>query len=193
MRRRADPTRACRRTPRRRQPCSSDRSIVRAHVSAAGAKGGQEGGARPLARRLHHQDPRQIGRLRRHLAFDLTGGEASDRRDFETLLDIGPDIQPRAVIARQRLRQQGQSGRSESARRRAGHPAQGQRKRQAGLLRAHPLQGKGSHRAGRRTAQAVQARRAPMEKTARNFRLSSPSPQASADQIRPHRLVTCGV
>ena len=72
------------------------------------------------------------------IAFDLTGGEASDRRHFDTLLDIGPDIQPRAAISRQRLRQQGQSGRRESARHRAGHPAQGQRKRQAGLLRAQP-------------------------------------------------------
>jgi transposase len=32
------------------------------------------------------------------IAFDLTGGEASDARHFETLLDIGPDIQPRAAI-----------------------------------------------------------------------------------------------
>ena len=32
------------------------------------------------------------------IAFDLTGGEASDGRHFETLLDIGPDIRPRAVI-----------------------------------------------------------------------------------------------
>jgi len=33
------------------------------------------------------------------LAFDLTGGEASDSRHFETLLDIGPDIAPRANVA----------------------------------------------------------------------------------------------
>jgi Transposase DDE domain len=32
------------------------------------------------------------------IAFDLTGGEAFDGRLFETLLDIVPDIQPRAVI-----------------------------------------------------------------------------------------------
>jgi transposase len=32
------------------------------------------------------------------IAFDLTGGEASDARHFETLLDIGPDVKPRAVI-----------------------------------------------------------------------------------------------
>jgi IS5 family transposase len=32
------------------------------------------------------------------LAFHLTGGEASDSRNFEVLLDIGPDITPRAVL-----------------------------------------------------------------------------------------------
>jgi transposase len=32
------------------------------------------------------------------LAFHLTGGEASDSRNFENLLDIGPDITPRAVL-----------------------------------------------------------------------------------------------
>jgi len=32
------------------------------------------------------------------LAFHLTGGEASDSRTFELLLDIEPDIAPRAAI-----------------------------------------------------------------------------------------------
>ena len=32
------------------------------------------------------------------LAFHLTGGEASDSRNFELLLDLGPDIVPRAAI-----------------------------------------------------------------------------------------------
>jgi transposase len=32
------------------------------------------------------------------LAFQLTGGEASDSRNFEILLDLGPDITPRAAI-----------------------------------------------------------------------------------------------
>jgi transposase len=32
------------------------------------------------------------------LAFHLTGGEASDSRNFAVLLDIGPDITPRAVL-----------------------------------------------------------------------------------------------
>jgi hypothetical protein len=32
------------------------------------------------------------------IAFHLTGGEASDSRNFEALLDIGPDINPRAAL-----------------------------------------------------------------------------------------------
>jgi transposase len=32
------------------------------------------------------------------IAFHLTGGEASDSRNFETLLDIGPDLIPRAAL-----------------------------------------------------------------------------------------------
>jgi len=33
------------------------------------------------------------------IAFDLTGGEASDNRHFETLMDLGPDVRPRAAVA----------------------------------------------------------------------------------------------
>ena len=123
------------------------------------------------------------------IAFDLTGGEASDGRHFETLLDIGPDIQPCAAISRQRLRQQRQPRGDKGARRCAGHPAQGQRKRQAGLLRANPLQGKGSHRTGRRTAQAVQARRAPLRKDRTKLQIHRRLRRRPLlDQIRPHRL-----
>ena len=32
------------------------------------------------------------------IAFHLTSGEASDSRNFETLLDIGPDLNPRAAL-----------------------------------------------------------------------------------------------
>jgi transposase len=73
-----------------------DSTIVRAHVSAAGAKGGK------TARRSRggfttkiHAKSDASGDI---IAFDLTGGEASDGRHFETLLDIGPDIEPRAAI-----------------------------------------------------------------------------------------------
>ena len=33
------------------------------------------------------------------IAFDLTGGEASDGRHFETLMGLGPDIQPHGAVA----------------------------------------------------------------------------------------------
>ena len=32
------------------------------------------------------------------IAFHITGGEASDSRNFEVLLDIGPDVTPRAAL-----------------------------------------------------------------------------------------------
>ena len=87
-----------------------DSTIVRAHVVGGWSKGGQEGQALGRSRggfstKIHAKSDAS-GDI---IAFDLTGGEAFDGRHFETLLDIGPDIQPRAVISRQRLRQQGQS------------------------------------------------------------------------------------
>jgi transposase len=63
------------------------------------SKGGQEGQALGRSRggfttKIHAKSDAS-GEI---IAFDLTGGEAFDGRHFETLLDIGPDIQPRAVI-----------------------------------------------------------------------------------------------
>src|SRR5712691_12158813 len=74
-----------------------------------------DGGARPClgGRRKGGQQNQALGRSRGGfstkihlktdfdglpLAFHLTGGEASDSRNFEILLDIGPDIAPRAVL-----------------------------------------------------------------------------------------------
>jgi transposase len=67
-----------------------DSTVVRAHVSAAGAKGGKKGrrsGARGAA------SPRRSTQNR-----TPPGPSSPSTRHFETLLDIGPDIQPRAVI-----------------------------------------------------------------------------------------------
>ena len=63
------------------------------------SKGGQEGQALGRSRggfttKIHAKSDAS-GDI---IAFDLTGGEAFDGRHFETLLDIGPDIEPRAVI-----------------------------------------------------------------------------------------------
>ena len=33
------------------------------------------------------------------IAFDLTGGEAGDSPHFETLMDLGPDVRPRVIVA----------------------------------------------------------------------------------------------
>ena len=63
------------------------------------SKGGQEGQALGRSRggfttKIHAKSDAS-GDI---IAFDLTGGEAFDGRHFDILLDIGPDIQPRAVI-----------------------------------------------------------------------------------------------
>jgi transposase len=76
-----------------------DSTVVRAHVSAAGAKGGQQGQALGRSRggfscKIHLKtdfDGLPIG-------FHLTGGEVHDSTQLATSLDIGPDITPRAVV-----------------------------------------------------------------------------------------------
>ena len=75
-----------------------DSTIVRAHVSAAGAKGGKTGKRSDVRARLHHENPRKIGRLRRHHRLRSDRRRSFRRASLETLLDIGPDIQPRAAI-----------------------------------------------------------------------------------------------
>src|SRR3982750_240621 len=76
-----------------------DSTIVRAHVSAAGAKGGQDGQALGRSRggfstKIHLKADLDG----RPLAFHLTEGQAGDSPQFEILLDLGPDITPRAAV-----------------------------------------------------------------------------------------------
>jgi len=61
-------------------------------------KGAGRSSARPLARRLLDENSLKVDLGGLPLAFHLTGGEASDSRNFEILLDLGPDIAPRAAI-----------------------------------------------------------------------------------------------
>ena len=82
---------------------------------AAGAVLRQHNGTRPRLRRWgkRGQQGQALGRSRggfstkihlktdldgRPLDFHLTGGEASDSTEFETSLDIGPDIRPRIAV-----------------------------------------------------------------------------------------------
>src|SRR5882757_10122003 len=70
-----------------------DSTVVRAHVSAAGAKGGQQGQALGRSRggfscKIHLKtdlDGLPIG-------FHLTGGEVSDSTQLQMSLAMGPDI-----------------------------------------------------------------------------------------------------
>jgi transposase len=76
-----------------------DSTVVRAHVSAAGAKGGQDGQALGRSRggfstKIHLKADLDG----RPLAFHLTEGQAGDSPQFEVLLDLGPDITPRAAV-----------------------------------------------------------------------------------------------
>jgi transposase len=75
-----------------------DSTIVRAWV-CRWRKRGQEGQALGRSRggfttKIHAKSDAS-GDI---IAFDLTGGKASDARHFETLIDIGPDIKPRVAI-----------------------------------------------------------------------------------------------
>ena len=77
-----------------------DSTAVRAHVSAAGAKGGSK--IRHLGRsrggfstKIHLKTDLEGNPL----DFPLTGGEVSDTTQFETFLDLGPDITPREAIS----------------------------------------------------------------------------------------------
>ena len=147
-----------------------DSTVVARMCRRPEQRGARRPGARTFARRLHHENPRKIGRLRRHHRL-----RPDRRRSFRRASLRNPARHRTRHPAsrrhlRQRLRQQGQPRGGKGARRRAGHPAQGQRKRQAGLLRANPLQGKGSHRAGRRRLKRFKRVALRCEKTARNFR-----------------------
>jgi transposase len=76
-----------------------DSTVVRAHVSAAGAKGGQQNQALGRSRggfscKIHLKT--DFDGL--PIAFHLTGGQISDSTQLTTSLDIGPEIKPRAAM-----------------------------------------------------------------------------------------------
>ena len=153
-----------------------------------GQRGARRPGARALARRLHHENPREIGRFRRHHRLRPDGRRGLRRAAFRHSAH-----RPRHSAARrhlrQGLRQQGQSRSGEGARDRSGHPAQGERARQTSLLRQDPLQGALSHRTGHRKAQALQTRRAALRKDRKKLQINRLLRRRPLlDQIRPHGL-----
>ena len=101
-----------------------DSTVARAHVSAAGAKGGQDDQALGRSRggfstKIHLK----VDLDGLPLAFHLTGGEASDSRNFELLLDHRTRYFAARRHHRQRLRRQIQSRRRPQARHLSGHSA----------------------------------------------------------------------
>jgi transposase len=122
------------------------------------------------------------------IAFDLTGGEASDGRHFETLLDIGPDIRPRAAIC-----DKGYASKAnrDAARARGVAPVIPHKANEKGkpAFFARTLYKARAHRAGCQTAQALQARRPPMRKDSQELQINRQLRRRPLlDQIRPHSL-----
>ncbi|PRA52756.1 IS5 family transposase [Brucella pituitosa] len=76
-----------------------DSTVIRAHVSAACAKGGRK--IKRLGVRAEGSEPKSIktDRNGQPLGFELTGGEVSDSKQFESLMETGPQIRHRAIIA----------------------------------------------------------------------------------------------
>ena len=153
-------------------------------------RGARRASARSLARRLHHENPRKIGRLRRHHRLRPDRRRSLRRASFRYPARYRPRHSAPRRHLRQRLRQQGQSRGGEGARHSSRHSPQSQRARQTSLLRKDPLQGALAHRTGRRTAQALQARRPPMRKDRTKLQINRQLRRRPLlDQIRPHGLI----
>jgi hypothetical protein len=107
-----------------------DSTVVRARVSAAGAKGGKK------ARRLGARAARFTTKIRAKsnasgdiIAFDLTGGQAFDGPSFRNPARYRTRYSAPRCHLRQRLRQQSQPGHRKSVRHRSRHPSQRPTKR----------------------------------------------------------------
>jgi transposase len=123
------------------------------------------------------------------IAFHLTGGEASDGRNFETLLDIGPDINPRAALG-----DKGYDSKSnrDAARRRGICPAIPYRSNTKDVPAFFPKRlYKGRARIEQTVGKLKRFKRIALrcEKTARKLRVARRARlRFHLDQIRPHDL-----
>ena len=111
-----------------------DSTIVRAHVSAAGAKGGKKGKRSVARAAASPRSPRKIGRLRRHHRLRPDGWGSLRRASLRNPARHRARYSTPRRHLRQRLRQQRQPRGGEGARHCSRDPPQGQRKEQAGLL-----------------------------------------------------------
>ena len=91
------------RGPRSHEPDRASGADVRLHHRAGACLGGRRKRGQTVRRsaaRAAASRPRSTSRPTRWwpLAFHLTEGQASDSPQFEILLDLGPDITPRAAV-----------------------------------------------------------------------------------------------
>jgi transposase len=77
---------------------SIDSTTVRAHVSAAGGKGGTYRRALGRSRGGFTSKLHCLADLGRPVAFHLTGGEAADCKAYDALIDL-PERAPNALLA----------------------------------------------------------------------------------------------
>jgi transposase len=167
-----------------------DSTIVCAHVSAAGAKRGQEGQALGRSRggftRKIHAKSDRCGNL---IAFDLTGGQALDVPHVDVFLDIGPDIEPRAAIA-----EKGYSSKANRASARARGivpviPHKVNEKDKPTFFAKIRLYKARADRTRLRTPQTLQAGRPSMRKNRPQLQIHHQlCHRTLLDQIRPHGL-----
>ena len=168
-----------------------DSTVARAHVSAAGAKGGQDDQALGRSRggfstKIHLK----VDLDGLPLAFHLTGGRSQRQPQLRTPARHRTRYFAARRHHRQRLRRQIQSRRRPQARHLSGHSASRDCNRQTRFLPENPLQSAGAHRAGRRQTQALQAHRPSLREDCAQLRfLRRARPRPHLDQIRPHGLV----
>src|SRR3954447_21428851 len=117
------------------------------------------------------------------IAFHLTGGEASDSRNFRMLLDIGPDIN------RAELGDKGYDSRSyrEAARQRGICPAIPYRSNTKDIPTFFPkvLYKARPYRASSRQAQTIQAHHSTLREDGAKLRFVRRTARLHFDQIRP--------
>ncbi|PZR71927.1 MAG: hypothetical protein DI537_47925 [Stutzerimonas stutzeri] len=119
------------------------------------------------------------------IGFDLTGGEKGDAPHFAVLLDLGPDIAPRAVIG-----DKGYASKANRAMARARGiapviPHKDNEKDKPAFF-ARTLYKARPHRTGHRRPQTLQARRPPLRKDSSELPVHRQlRGRAMLDQIRP--------
>lgn len=152
-------------------------------------RGAARPGARPVARRVHNENPRQGGQFGRHHRIRSNRRTSCGHNPLRDPARHRAGHHAARRAGRQRLFQQGQSRCGAVSRHCPCNSPQGQREKQASLLRQGPLQGSRPYRTRLRAAQALQTRRPEMRKDRTKFPLNRKlRRRPMLDQIRPHGL-----